>query len=94
MGFLGEQGAESIHASFNPIQRVYSGIPNKVDRLLWVMQEHYLPDNVTLKPQIKKKSVKGAGLLNHIHTHRSTVHIISLLFLLSLNMMLATLRYW
>ena len=33
MGFL---GAESIHASFNSIERVYSGIPNKVDRLLWL----------------------------------------------------------
>ena len=61
MGFLGEQGAESIHASFNSFERVYSGIPNKVDRLLRVMQEHYLrikPDNVTLKPQIKKKVSK------------------------------------
>ena len=57
MGFLGEQGAESIHASFNSIQRVFSGIPNKVDCLLRVMQEHYLPDNVTLKPQIKKRKV-------------------------------------
>ena len=59
-GVLGEQGAESIHASFNSIERVYSGIPNKVHRLLRVMQEHYLriePDNVTLKPQIKKRKV-------------------------------------
>ena len=60
MGFLGEQGAESIHSSFNSIERIYAGIPNKVDRLLRVMQEHHLriePDNVTLKPEIKK-SVK------------------------------------
>ena len=60
MGFLGEQGAESIHASFNSIERIYSGIPNKIDRLLRVMQEHYLgiePDNITLKPQIKKRKV-------------------------------------
>ena len=72
MGFLGEQGAESIHASFNSIERVYSGIPNKVDRLLRVMQEHYLriePDNVTLKPQIKKeKCQRSRTTKSHTHT--------------------------
>ena len=34
MGFLGVQGAESIHANLNSIERVYSSIPNKKDRVL------------------------------------------------------------
>ena len=58
VGFLGEQGAESIHASFNSIERSYVSIPNKVDRLLRVMQEHLLridPENRYLAPQPPKK---------------------------------------
>jgi hypothetical protein len=58
MGFLGEQGAESIHASFNSIERAYSGIPNKKDRLLRVMHEHHLriePENQALQPPINKR---------------------------------------
>ena len=58
MGFLGEQGAESIHASFNSIERSYVSIPNKVDRLLRVMQEHLLridPENRYLAPKLPKK---------------------------------------
>ena len=39
---LGEQGAESIHASFNNIERSYLNMPNKVDRLFRVVQEHHL----------------------------------------------------
>ena len=30
MDFLGEQGAESIHASFNSIERIYTGIPTEL----------------------------------------------------------------
>ena len=59
MGILGEQGAESIHASFNSIERSYVGIPNKKDQLLRVMQEHYQkidPDNLVLAPPPKKKT--------------------------------------
>ena len=58
MGFLGEQGAESIHASFNSIERSYLGIPNKKDRLQRVMQEHHLcidSENNDLQPPIKKR---------------------------------------
>ena len=33
-GFMGEQGAESIHAHLNRLENTYSGIPNGVDRLL------------------------------------------------------------
>ena len=57
MGFLGEQGAESIHASFNSIEQAYLGIPNK-DKLLRVTQEHHLrvePKNNDLHPRQKQK---------------------------------------
>ena len=57
MGVLGEQGAESIHACFNLLERSYAGIPNKKDRLLRVMQEHFLkidPENLVLAPPQKK----------------------------------------
>ena len=54
MGLMGEQGAESIHTCFNAIKRSYVGIPNKVNRLHRVLQEHHLridPDNFTLALQ-------------------------------------------
>ena len=40
-GLLGEQGAESIHARFNTLQRTYQCI-HKVDRLLSIVKEHSL----------------------------------------------------
>ena len=60
-GFMGEQGAESIHASFNNIARAYANIPNRVDRLKRTVQEHHLrisPGNIQLQPEVKwrKKS--------------------------------------
>ncbi len=61
MGFLGEQGAESIHASFNSIERAYTGIPNPSDRLLRVMKEHHLrleTDNLTIRPRIKRRKTE------------------------------------
>ena len=61
MGLLGEQGAESIHSSFNSIARSYAGIPNQKDRLLRVTQEHHLrvdPENITLAPSVKKRKTK------------------------------------
>ena len=39
-GFLGEQGAESIHTRFNSIRRNYSNMPNSVARLEAIMKEH------------------------------------------------------
>ena len=57
-GCMGEQGAESIHASFNNVERVYASTANRVQRLQGVLQHHYLqfnPDNVSLKPSPAKK---------------------------------------
>ena len=58
-GMMGEQGAESIHASFNSIERSFANmIHNRVDRLLSVVKEHHLrisPANITLLPPVKRR---------------------------------------
>lgn len=58
-GTMGEQGAESIHASFNSIERSFACmIHNRVERLLSVVKEHHLrvsPANTSLLPPIKKR---------------------------------------
>lgn len=56
LGFLGEQGAESIHARFNQIQRNFSSMPNSAQRLECVMKEHFqqiCPQNLSKQPQPK-----------------------------------------
>ena len=60
LGLMGEQGAESIHASLNQIERSYLNMPNKVDRLLCVVREHHLrvdPEHQSLAPPLKKRNV-------------------------------------
>jgi len=60
-GFLGEQGAESIHVYFNTLNRTYASIP---DRLAWLKQkvvEHHLhttPMNIEARPTPTKCSKK------------------------------------
>lgn len=57
-GFLGEQGAESVHARFNSIRRNYVNIPNPVTRLKAILQEHLIqvcPDNISMLPQPKRR---------------------------------------
>ena len=39
---MGEQGAESIHAHFKRLERIHQGIPNDVDQLKFIMNEHQL----------------------------------------------------
>lgn len=61
LGFLGEQGAESIHARFNSIKRNYSSMPNSVQRLECVMVEHFrqiCPHNIVRMPLPKPKPRK------------------------------------
>lgn len=56
LGFLGEQGAESIHARFNSIKRNYSNMPNSAQRLKSVVTEHLrqiCPQNIDKVPQPK-----------------------------------------
>ena len=62
MGFLGEQGAESIHARFNSITRNYANMRNPAERLECVVKEHFnqvCPDNVIRVPEPRKKAKKG-----------------------------------
>lgn len=61
LGFMGEQGAESIHAYFNSLKRTYQAIPNEVERLRCMMNEHFLhvaPQNAAgREPPTKRKTV-------------------------------------
>ena len=57
-GFHGEQGAESLHATFNKITRSYLAIPDRVQRLKCVLKEHHLqvsPTLVAKEPPVKKR---------------------------------------
>ena len=56
-GFLGEQGAESIHARFNSIRRNFVNMQNGVSRLEAILKEHLTqvcPENIARKPKAKK----------------------------------------
>ena len=61
LGLMGEQGAESIHASENSIKTSYSNIPDKVKRLHCILQEHHrhiCPNLAAQQPAIKKRKKK------------------------------------
>ena len=54
LGFMGEQGA------VNDLDRTYGNIPNMVDRLHRIMQEHHLktaPSTSALIPAVKKRKI-------------------------------------
>ena len=58
LGLMGEQGAESIHSSFNSIEKSYHSMPNRVERLLCVVKEHHLrvdPDHRSMVPEPKRR---------------------------------------
>lgn len=40
-GFMGEQGAESIHQRFNNIRQSYINMPNPVQRLMAMLTAHH-----------------------------------------------------
>ena len=55
---MGEQGAESIHAYFNTLTCTYHSIPDKVERLRQMMNEHFrhsAPSMVAVQPPKKKR---------------------------------------
>ena len=57
LGLMGEQGAESIHTSFNLIEQSYPSMPNQVDRLLCIVKEHHLridPEHRSMVPEPKE----------------------------------------
>ena len=58
LGMLNEQGAESIHARFNTLQRTYGSMQNKVERLKCTVKEHFrqiCPDNLSRMPSAKRR---------------------------------------
>ena len=60
-GFMGEQGAESIHAYFNSLKASYRGIPDPVQQLREMMAAHFLhiaPTNIVKQPPIKKRKIE------------------------------------
>ena len=60
-GFLGEQGAESIHSRFNSIRRNYENMPNPVRRLKAILNSHLIqvcPENIQKLPLPKKRKKK------------------------------------
>ena len=60
-GYMGEQGAESLHASFNTTERAYNNMKNMVERLKAVLQSHHMqimPANTSLEPPLLKKRKK------------------------------------
>ena len=65
LGFLGEHGAESIHARFNRIRATCAKIPNPCKRLHSIMKEHFLqicPDNMAKLPVKKQRTFKKPRL--------------------------------
>ena len=64
---VGEQGAESIRARFNSLQRTYHCMRNKVQRLLVMVKEH----NLSIAPQNVAASPSGLA-----HPAKRTKHVI------------------
>ena len=60
LGFMGEQGAESIHNSINQLEKHYTNMPNRVKRLEVIVCQHHLavcpPLVVKKPPPIKYKT--------------------------------------
>ena len=57
-GFMGEQGAEGIHAAINKITSAYLNISNRVERLRGILTEHHrqiCPHLTSCQPAIKRR---------------------------------------
>ena len=57
---MGEQGVESIHARFNTLERMYSNMNNRVERLKCIMAEHFrqvCPANIVRQPAAKQRKI-------------------------------------
>ena len=60
-GYMGEQGAEALHANFNTCERAYNNMRDRVERLKVVLRNHHMqimPSNVALEPPPLKKRKK------------------------------------
>ena len=64
-GFMGEQGAKSIHARFNRLYQNYCTVfstSHPVEKLKYIMKEHLLsisPTLITAKPPPSKRAKKS-----------------------------------
>ena len=77
-GMMGGQGAESIHAYFNRLGKMFDVMPDWVQRLKHKMKEHLLhvaPANIAAKP-VKKKNglllITILFLLNYVAVYTLT----------------------
>lgn len=66
-GLMGEQGAESIHAHIMKLERIHQGIPDELDRLKYIMNEHILESDPSLTslvppPKRRKRRKKNANI--------------------------------
>ena len=55
-GMLGEQGAESIHAAYNNLKRVYANVHDREEQLRLVTQEHHRRVCPLLQRQTRKSA--------------------------------------
>ena len=58
LGMLGEQGMEGIHARFINLERTYSNMSNRIERLKCIVGEHWrqvCAANVCLQPPAQKR---------------------------------------
>lgn len=58
VGFHSEQGAESIHTTFNSLLKTYANVRNRCHKMLGIMKEHYLqnaPESIQYVPAITKR---------------------------------------
>ncbi len=64
---MGEQGAESIHAHINHLERTYQSIPNELDRLKYIFQEQAFESDsslTALRPKKRKKATEATDELS------------------------------
>ena len=64
--FHGEQGAESLHALIKRISALYMSIPNRLERLKGVVQEHHL-----LQSWLHNNLQHNAENVFHLHSSTS-----------------------
>ena len=60
-GFMGEQGAESIHAHLNRLGTTYQNIPNDLDKLKYIFKMYTLETATclqSLEPPVKTRKRK------------------------------------
>lgn len=64
-GLLGEQGVESIHKHFNVLKTTYRSVPEQVEQLRTLLNEHLLhiaPEHVAATPAIKRRKSRSISL--------------------------------